>query len=113
MEVHNFHDEDLRILASLAIDLFTDHLEFKVFKTIKPEENYWSIDCRFTYDKDKFEIYYDSLHIDCGRDNKPETYQMSWNIKKNDLFQIRPITSPLLVIHYFEELCKKEHLQQN
>ena len=107
MKVHHFQDEDLRILASFAIDLYVDHLDFKVFKVIQPKENYWSIDCRFTHDPDKFETYYDSLHINCGRDNEPATYQMSWTIKKDDDFKVRPITSPLIVVHFFEEMCKK------
>lgn len=111
--VHNFNDEDLRILASLAIDLHIDHLYFKVFKVVEVRNNYWSFDCRFTHDKDCFETYYDSLHINCGAKNEPETYQMSWNTKKNEDFRINPITSPLLVVHYFEELCKKSTIQMN
>jgi hypothetical protein len=107
MKIHQFDDNDLRILASLAIDLETDHLFFKVIKQIQPEDNYWSIDCRFAVSKDEIDTWYDSLHINCGRDNEPETYQMSWTIKKNDDFQRRPITSPLVVVHFFEEMCKK------
>ena len=113
MKVHNFQDEDLRILASLAINLHTDHLYFKVFKTIIPNDNYWSIDCRFTHNDEKFETYYDSLHIDCGRDNEPATYQMSVTIKKNDSFEVRPISCPLVVVHYFEEICKKAAITMN
>lgn len=113
MKVHNFNDEDLRILASLAIDLHTDHLFFKVIRKVDVKDNYWSIDCRFTHDEEKFDEWYDSFHIDCGRDNEPETYQMSWNIKKGDSFNIRPITSPLLVVFQFHELCKKNHVLMN
>lgn len=107
MQVHRFEDEDLRILASLAIDLYTDHLYFKAIRTVNPKENYWSFDCRFTHNEEKFDSYYDSLYIDCGRDNKPDTYQMCVTVKKNESFKILPITSPLLVVHYFEEMCKK------
>lgn len=113
MKVHHFEDEDLRILASLAIDLHTDHLFFKVFKIVKPKENYWSFSCRFTHDENCFETYYDSLNIDCGRDNEPATYQMSWGIMKDGNYSQRPITSPLLVVHQFEELCKKMAIKMN
>lgn len=111
--IHNFQDEDLRILASLAIDLHTDHLFFKVIKIVEVENNYWSFECRFTHDKEQFDSYYDSLHINCGSKNEPETYQMSWNSKTNSEFKIKPITSPLLVVHYFEEMCKKSSIQMN
>jgi len=113
MKVHHFEDEDLRILASLAIDVNTDSLYFKVFKTIIPKDNYWSIDCRFTHDEECFETWYDSFHIDCGRDNTPDTYQMAWTIKKDKDFQVRPITSPLLVVHQFEVMCKKSANKMN
>jgi hypothetical protein len=113
MNIHNFRDEDLRMLAGLAIDLCTDHLYFKVFKKFSPKENYWSYDCRFTHSMDCFDTYYDSFFVNSGRDNKPETYQMGWAIKKNEKFEIRPITSPLLVVHYFEEMCKKSNVAKN
>ncbi len=113
MKIHNFKNEDLRILASLAIDLHVDHLFFKVFKVIDPKENYWSIDCRFTHDESCFETYYDSLNINCGRDNDPTTYQMSWTAKKNDDFKVHPIASPLIVVHYFEKMCKDSYVQMN
>ena len=60
MKVHNFNDEDLRILASLAIDLETDRLFFKVIKKIDVKDNYWSIDCRFTHNQEMFDEWYDS-----------------------------------------------------
>jgi hypothetical protein len=113
MQVHNFEEEDLRTLASIAIDLETDHLFFKVFRIVQPKENYWSIDCRFTHDEKCFETWYDSFHLNCGRDNDPTTYQMSWTTKKGDSFKVRPITSPLVVVHYFEELCKKAAIGMN
>lgn len=113
MQVHNFDDKDLRILGSLAIDLYVDHLYFKVFKVIDIKDNYWSIDCRFTHNEDCFETYYDSLHIDCGRDNDPSTYQMCVTTKKDESFAIKPITSPLVVVHYFEEMCKKASIGMN
>ena len=113
MKVHNFNDEDLRILASLAIDQHTDHLFFKVIRVVNPKDNYWSIDCRFSHDEENFDDWYDSLHINCGRDNKPDTYQMSWNVKKDRYFDIRPITSPLLVVYQFNEMCKKNHVAMN
>lgn len=113
MKVHYFKDEDLSILASLAIDHYTEHLLFKVFKVIQPKENYWSIDCRFTHDESCFETYYDSLHIDCGRDNDPSTYQMAWTTKRNKDFKIQPIASPLLVVHQFEQMCKNITITMN
>src|SRR4051812_23097866 len=103
MEIHHFNEEDLRMMATLAIDLYTDHLFFKVFKIVDPKENYWSYDCRFAISEDEIETWYDSFHFDCGRDNNPETYQMSCTTKKNDYFLIKPITSPLVVVHFFEE----------
>ena len=111
--MHNFNDEDLRILASIAIDLHTDHLLFKVIRKIDEENNYWSIDCRFTHSEDCFDEWYDSFHINCGRDNEPETYQMSWNTKKGDRFKKMPITSPLVVVFQFHELCKKYRVLMN
>lgn len=113
MKTHNFEDSDLRILASFAIDLYTDHLFFKVFRTFIPLENYWSIDCRFSVSEDEIETYYDSLHISSGNHNKPECYQMRWTEKKNESFKMYPITSPLVVVHYFEEMCKKQEIQMN
>jgi hypothetical protein len=113
MKIHKFNEDDLRVLASLAIDLCTDHLYFKVFTKIIPKENYWSIDCRFTHDEEKFDEYYDSLSINSGRDNEPETYQMSWNVKKGEYFDVRPITSPFLVVFQFSEMCKKSNISMN
>lgn len=113
MKIHHFNNEDLRILASLAIDLHTDHLFFKCFRIVQPEENYWSLDCRFAVSEDEFETRYDSLHLSCGRDNDPSTYQMSWNYKNNHDFKVRPITSPLVVVHFLEEICKKASIKMN
>lgn len=113
MQIHRFAKEDLRILASLAIDLETDHLEFEVFTTTVPEENYWSISCRFAVGKEELETWYDAFVLDSGSRNEPETYQMCWFIKKREKTWIKPITSPLIVVHYFEELCKKNHLLMN
>jgi hypothetical protein len=111
MKIHKFNDEDLRILASLAIGLETDNLFFKVVRIVNPKDNYWSFDCRFTHDEEMFDEHYDSLNINCGRDNEPETYQMSWNVKKGEYFDVRPITSPLLVVFQFSEMCKKAIFQ--
>jgi hypothetical protein len=105
MKVYRFTDEDLRTLASLAIDLETDHLCFKIVRVIQPKDNYWSFDMRFSHDANKLDTYYDSFQVDCGRDNKPETYQMRVTTKKNDDFKIKPITNPLVVVHFFEEMC--------
>ena len=107
MNIHHFPDEELRTLASLAIDLDTDKLYFEVVKTIAPKANYWSFDCRFAVSKDEINTYYDSFNLNCGADNDPSTYQMSWNTMADGRFLRRPITSPLLVVHYFEEMCKK------
>ncbi len=106
MKVHRFTDKDLKTLATLAIDLDVDGLPFKIVRVINPKENYWSFDVRFSHDANKLDDYYDSFQIDCGRDNEPETYQMRVTSKKNEDFKIKPITSPLLVVHYFEEMCK-------
>ena len=107
MKVHRFTDKDLQILATLAIDLDVNKLPFKIVRVIQPKENYWSFDVRFSYDANKLDDYYDSFQIDCGRDNEPETYQMRVTTKKGEDFKIKPITSPLLVVHYFEEMCKR------
>lgn len=113
MKIHYFEDEDLRILASLAIDFFTDDMYFKVIRYSNVADNYWSFDCRFASDEYKIETHYDSLHFDCGNKNDPSTYQMAWTIKRGDKFSQRPITSPLLVVHQFEVLCKKQAIKMN
>lgn len=113
MNIHYFEDADLRILATLAIDLYIDHLDWKVVRYSNVRENYWSIDVRFAVGQEELETNYDSLHIDCGRDNKPETYQMSWGAMRDGKFKQQPICSPLLVVHQFEELCKKSATQMN
>ena len=113
MKIHHFEDADLRILATLAIDLYIDHLDWKVIRYSNVEENYWSIDIRFAVSTDELETRYDSLHIDCGRDNEPATYQMSWTSMYDGEFKQKPITSPLVVVHQFEELCKKSAIQMN
>lgn len=110
MKVHRFTDKDLHDLACLAIDLDVNELPFKIVRVLRPEENYWSFDVRFSHDANKLDTYYNSFQIDCGRDNEPETYQMRCTTKKNEVFIIKPITSPLLVVHYFEEMCKKAHI---
>lgn len=109
MKVHRFDDHDLRVLATLAIDLTIDHLYYKIYRYYLPDDNYWAIECRFTHDENCFETYYDSLHINSGRDNDPTTYQMSWNTMRNGKLERRPICSPLVVVHQFEEMCKKEN----
>lgn len=113
MKIHHFEDADLRILASLAIDFFTDHMLFKVVRFSNVKDNYWSYDCRFAMSEEELDTKYDSLHIDCGRDNDPLTYQMSWTVKNEEQFIQKPICSPLLVVHQFEELCKKSTIQMN
>lgn len=113
MKIHHFEDADLRILGTLAIDLYVDHLDYKVVRYANEKENYWSIDVRFACSVEDLDKSYDSLHIDCGRDNDPATYQMSWTKKDGESFSQRPITSPLVVVHQFEEMCKKSAIQMN
>lgn len=113
MRVHRFKDEDLRILATLAIDLSIDNFYCEIFRQTIPEENYWEIDVRFAVSKNEINSCYDSLHIDCGRDNEPETYQMCWTSKDGEQFKVRPICSPLVVVHQFEEMCKSEKALMN
>ena len=113
MKIHSFTDADLRILGTLAIDLYVDKLYWEVVRFSNIEDNYWSIDVKFAIDKERLDTEYDSLHIDCGKDNEPATYQMSWCRQDKDGFRQRPITSPLIVVHQFEEMCKKSAVQMN
>lgn len=113
MNVHRFPDEELRQLAILAINLEVSHLPYKVVRVVNPDDNYWSFDVRFSHDEKKLDVYYDAFHLDCGRDNQPETYQMSVIEKRGRVVKIKPITSPLVVVHYFEQMCKRARVLGN
>ena len=113
MKIHHFEDADFRILGALAIDLYVDHLNWKVCRHSDERDNFWGISVRFATSEAELDTNYDAFVFDCGSKNTPETYQMCWLQYNKGEVKMRPITSPLLVVHQFEEMCKKAAIGMN